>query len=291
VRATHTLSNMSILLQRQGAYYEAYGLLDLCHTVYEELGDSFGIARVHGEMLIRCTNRPASRGPRIPHPCTTQENPRRRAAVQQPRLRRPACKHRARRPSVRVGVEGEAVDARRQLLRRRPGVEAGRVEGAVPEERRQPEQIPRIRLQVVGGEGVAQGVGAGRRRHQPPPRFSGTIDRIMEGALGGVYTLLLAEELLGEFRETITTKPYLRDRIDRAQAAAFIEGLRAVAELLPALEEEFPAITRDPNDDYLLAQAIFAGADYLVSSDRDLRSLGPVGGLTILSPADFAQRL
>ncbi len=125
----------------------------------------------------------------------------------------------------------------------------------------------------------------------PSRRLSGTIDRLVEGALTGAYTLLLAEELLEEFHETITTKPYLRTRIDRGQATTFIDGLRAIAEVLPALEGEFPAITRDPNDDYLLAQAIFAGADYLVSGDDDLLALGPIEGLTILSPTDFATLL
>lgn len=125
----------------------------------------------------------------------------------------------------------------------------------------------------------------------PPPRQAGNIYRIVEGVLSGVYTLLVPEELLQEIHRNITTKPYLRSRIDAEEAGAFVAALHALAEILPALQEEIPSVTHDPNDDYLLAHALLAGADYLVSGDNDLLSLGPIERLTILSPADFAQVL
>jgi hypothetical protein len=125
----------------------------------------------------------------------------------------------------------------------------------------------------------------------PPPRQTGTIYRIVEGVLSGAYTLLIPEELPRELYRNITTKPYLRSRIDAEEAAAFIAALHTIAKILPALQEEIPAVTRDPNDDYLLAHALLAGAGYLVSGDRDLLDLGPIEGLTILHPADFASLL
>lgn len=125
----------------------------------------------------------------------------------------------------------------------------------------------------------------------PPPRQVGTIDRIIEGFLSEAYILLIPDELLQELHRTLTTKPYFQRRVTAEQAGAFIGVLRTLAEQLPALAETIPAVTRDPQDDYLLAHALVARADYLVSGDNDLLSLGPIGGLTILRPVDFAALL
>jgi predicted nucleic acid-binding protein len=43
----------------------------------------------------------------------------------------------------------------------------------------------------------------------------------------------------------------------------------------------------DPEDDKLLAVAIAAGADVIVSSDRHLLGLDPYGSVRILRPAEF----
>lgn len=124
-----------------------------------------------------------------------------------------------------------------------------------------------------------------------PPGRSGTIGRIVEAAFAGEFTLLLPEEVPQELRAAIAAKPFLRDRIDEGDLDAFITLLREVAELLPPIEEPYPIVTRDPDDDYLLAHALLAGAEYLVSGDKHLLTLGPVEGLVILSPADFAHLL
>lgn len=46
-------------------------------------------------------------------------------------------------------------------------------------------------------------------------------------------------------------------------------------------------ICRDPDDDHILAAALGARANCLVSGDDDLLSLKKVGPIVILSPADF----
>jgi predicted nucleic acid-binding protein len=51
-----------------------------------------------------------------------------------------------------------------------------------------------------------------------------------------------------------------------------------------------PAVTRDPGDDYLVALAVGAGADVLVSGDRDLTDV-QVAGVSVLTPRAFLERL
>lgn len=123
------------------------------------------------------------------------------------------------------------------------------------------------------------------------PQSDSPIPTILDAALAGTFTLLLPEQLVAEFADKIATKPYLAARISPEHAAAFIVDLAAIGEVIPTLQEPFPAVTRDPKDDYLLAYAVIGQADYLVSGDRDLLDLGPVEGLTILSPADCAHTL
>jgi predicted nucleic acid-binding protein len=47
------------------------------------------------------------------------------------------------------------------------------------------------------------------------------------------------------------------------------------------------AVPRDPDDDKIVACAIAAGAEYLVSRDHDLLSIGGYAGVAIIAPEDF----
>jgi len=46
-------------------------------------------------------------------------------------------------------------------------------------------------------------------------------------------------------------------------------------------------VLRDPNDDVILASAIAAQADYLVSRDKDLLSRRAYDDISIISPEEF----
>ncbi len=46
-------------------------------------------------------------------------------------------------------------------------------------------------------------------------------------------------------------------------------------------------ICRDPFDDYILAAAVSGGADYLITSDKDLLVLEKYKGVVIVTPKDF----
>ena len=48
--------------------------------------------------------------------------------------------------------------------------------------------------------------------------------------------------------------------------------------------------SRDPNDDHVLGCAIAAGAQVLVTGDKDLLTLHPFRGIAIVTPAGFLAR-
>ena len=49
--------------------------------------------------------------------------------------------------------------------------------------------------------------------------------------------------------------------------------------------------SRDPTDDPFLACALAAQANYVVTSDRDLLSLGKPFGIAVVTPAEFIRRV
>lgn len=118
-----------------------------------------------------------------------------------------------------------------------------------------------------------------------------TISRIIEAGFAGKFTILLPEEVIREFDKKLIEKKYLAAHISSEDAQEFTQLLESVAERIPTITEEIPAVTRDRKDDYLIAYAAVGKADYLVSGDEDLEALGKVEDITIISPAAFLQIL
>jgi putative PIN family toxin of toxin-antitoxin system len=114
---------------------------------------------------------------------------------------------------------------------------------------------------------------------------------VVEAGVVRRYQLLWAQEIGTELRNRIVTKPYLAQRIALDQIDDLLALLARVATVLPPLAGDIIPISRDPKDDYLLAHAVAAQADFLVTGDRDLLTLSAHGGVQIVDPATFAQRL
>jgi predicted nucleic acid-binding protein len=50
-------------------------------------------------------------------------------------------------------------------------------------------------------------------------------------------------------------------------------------------------VVRDPNDDMVVACALAANADFIVTRDKDLLSLGTYEGIRIVTPRQFLDLL
>lgn len=113
------------------------------------------------------------------------------------------------------------------------------------------------------------------------------IHRIVVAGLSGAFVILLPGELLDEMARKARGKKYLADRISPNELQEFARILSDLAETIPVITEEIPAVTRDPKDDYLLAYAVVGEADYLVTGDDDLLVLGNVEGVKIVTAREF----
>ena len=101
----------------------------------------------------------------------------------------------------------------------------------------------------------------------------------------GYFTLLTCAEHLNELRATLR-KPAIAARIKPYKAGGLFNELKELAEIIGSL----PRVKRspDPTDDFLLDLSEAGKADYLVTGDKGLLSLGRHKTTRIVSPREFA---
>jgi putative PIN family toxin of toxin-antitoxin system len=95
-----------------------------------------------------------------------------------------------------------------------------------------------------------------------PPR------EIVNAWIDGRLELIASPKLLAEVRDVLD-RPRFRRWVSVATATEFIDGITEDAEIIDDPPAP-PGLTADPDDDYLIALARAAQADYLISGDRHL---------------------
>ena len=114
--------------------------------------------------------------------------------------------------------------------------------------------------------------------------FGGRLDALIGRWKSGELIPLFSRATFAEFRRVLA---YPRFGLTRPEINALIEE-----EILPWCEvvetgEEIRGVCRDPGDDIFLSCAVAAGADAIVSGDRDLLDRGAFRGIPILPVAAF----
>src|SRR4051812_37049717 len=122
----------------------------------------------------------------------------------------------------------------------------------------------------------------------------GTVVRLLREPARSRYQLCLSEYILTETAETLLSKPRLRTGILSYPDTAvrdYIRSLLMQAEIVADLPP-LRVVADDPKDDSIIATAVVAKADYLVTGDRaHLLSLGSYEDIQIFSPREFYQIL
>ena len=115
-----------------------------------------------------------------------------------------------------------------------------------------------------------------------PPSIPATL---IDAWRAGKYTLVVSEHILAELSRTFA-RTYFRRRLSLNQVAADLALLRRQAIIMP-VTDHVQGVATHPADDLVLATAISAKADYLVTGDTNLQQLGSYESVTILSPREF----
>lgn len=116
----------------------------------------------------------------------------------------------------------------------------------------------------------------------------GLAAELLSHARRGTFHLYLSEEILEETQRVLLEREHIRKHhpYSDQQAIEFCQALRTAAHLATELPK-LKGVARDPADDVILAAALKTQAQYLVTRDQDLLSLGTYKGIRIASPEDF----
>jgi putative PIN family toxin of toxin-antitoxin system len=103
------------------------------------------------------------------------------------------------------------------------------------------------------------------------------------------YRLVVSRHILDELERTLAN-PYFSARFTPDQVARALRtfGKRGEWASMDALVS---GVASHPEDDPILATAVSASADYLVTGDRMLQRLGSFGGVAIVGPREFIMLL
>ena len=115
---------------------------------------------------------------------------------------------------------------------------------------------------------------------------SGASHRIVQHLIrDNTDELIICDEILTEIRDVLVTRPRLRKWISLIDAERYVEMLQLRFNFVPNPADIIP-LSRDSDDDYILALAQRERAEYVISGDKDLLVL-QVPELPILTPAEF----
>ena len=121
--------------------------------------------------------------------------------------------------------------------------------------------------------------------------WGGTPRHLLDTVQAQHLELFTSRALIAELEDVLTREKFAaRLRRTRFSAAYLLARYNQFATLIAPAEVTVPEL-RDPKDIHVLACALAARAEVIVSGDDDLRALGSYQGIPILSPAECLMRL
>ncbi len=110
---------------------------------------------------------------------------------------------------------------------------------------------------------------------------SGPPRELFSKITSGSSSLIYSKEILEEFVE-VSNDPKIRQYVGEAEVLEFIRVLNKSAKLVQ-IRSRFQEIKDDPDDDIILRTAFDGKAEYIVSGDKHLLSLGNFRGIQVVT--------
>jgi putative PIN family toxin of toxin-antitoxin system len=104
-----------------------------------------------------------------------------------------------------------------------------------------------------------------------------------------LFELVICDRLLGEVRSVLTERKRLRKWISLRAGELYVTSLATAADVQPD-PVRGPALTRDPDDDYVIYLARAHTVDFIISGDADLLEWQEQRP-PVLAPAEFETRM
>jgi uncharacterized protein len=118
---------------------------------------------------------------------------------------------------------------------------------------------------------------------------SGTLHDIMAALKRGTFSIAISPPMLDTLNRVLF-KPYFLEHSRRSEIVTIVDLFPVLADMV----EPTPGIhgvAEDDEDDLVLATAIAAGAEYLVTGDRFLLDIGGFRGIQIVTAREFLDLL
>ena len=121
--------------------------------------------------------------------------------------------------------------------------------------------------------------------------WRGTPHALIQQVRTSALTLISSPALLAELGDVIR-RPKFQTILSRSHTdpERMLSGLRQLAEIVDPPPLPAP-VSRDPDDDAVLALAVASRADLIVSGDADLLILGDYAGISIIDAAAAVARV
>ena len=113
--------------------------------------------------------------------------------------------------------------------------------------------------------------------------WGGTPERLLEAAEAGRIELASSAALLAELHGVMTREKFARQLTKRGLTVADLFDGYAALVMMVTPAAMTPVVTRDPDDDHVIACSLAAQADVIVSGDNDLLVLGDYRGIRIVN--------
>jgi putative PIN family toxin of toxin-antitoxin system len=121
--------------------------------------------------------------------------------------------------------------------------------------------------------------------------WHGTPHALVEHVRNGTLTLISSPVLLAELADVVARPKFdtilIRSNTSRERS---LDEVRALAEVIEPVPLPAP-VCRDPDDDAVLALALAAQVDFIVSGDNDLLDLQAFESIPIVTPAEALHRI
>lgn len=120
--------------------------------------------------------------------------------------------------------------------------------------------------------------------------WGGNPEKILIAAREKRVTLYTSPALIAELEEIVGRRKFVKPLAKAGSSAEQLVGdYLALVEIV--VPRHVPKVARDPDDDQVLAAALAAQADLIVSGDGDLLTLGIFQGIPIITAAGAVERI
>jgi hypothetical protein len=122
--------------------------------------------------------------------------------------------------------------------------------------------------------------------------WNGSPARLLDAVRAGKLTLVQSPSLWAEFAEVLSRPKFTaRLRLDGLTPTLLADALRQYVTWTPNSTIPIPSELRDPKDLMVLAAAVCAKADAIITGDNDLISMNPFKGIPILKARAMLDKL